>query len=78
MITSQKWKLCSPHCVMPDLKSAVPSHHYVGRTGSHIYNWSAHHCNTYLGYTRRGTHQTDIFQITILVNLQGIVHRGMH
>ncbi len=54
--------------------AAVPSRHYVDKTGCHIYSWSAHRCSTYLGYTRKVTHQTDIFQINILVDLQGIVH----
>ncbi len=57
---------------------AVPSHHYVGRTGSHIYNWSARWCRTHLGCTRKVKHQTDIFQITALVHLQGTVHWSMY
>jgi hypothetical protein len=59
-------------------KSAVPSHHYVGRTGCHVYDWSARQCNTYLGYTRIVAHQTGIFQITNLVNLQGTLHQSMY
>jgi hypothetical protein len=46
--------------------------------GCHIYGWSTCQCSTYLGYTRKITHQTDIFQITILVDLQGIVHWSMY
>ncbi len=56
----------------------VPSHHYADRTGCHIYDWSAHRCNTCLVYTGRVTHQTGILQITILVNLQGTIHWGMY
>ncbi len=61
----------------------MPSHHYVGRTGCHIYDWSARQCGTYLGFTRKVKHQTGIFQITTLVNLQvvnllqGTVHWSM-
>ncbi len=40
--------------------SEVPSHHYVGRTGYHIYDWSARQCRTHLGYTRKVKHQTGI------------------
>jgi hypothetical protein len=40
--------------------SAVPSRHYVGRTGYHIYGWSARQCRTHLGYTRKVEHQTGI------------------
>ncbi len=67
------------HCQqVPHVASAVTSHHYVDRTGCHIYNWSAPQCSTYLGYTRKVTHQIDIFQITILEDLQGIVHQSMY
>ncbi len=51
-------------CQLPSqlrrLASAVPSRHYVGRTGYHIYGWSARQCRTHLGYTRKVKHQTDI------------------
>ncbi len=57
---------------------AVPSRHYVDRIGCHIYDWSARQCSTYLGYTRKVTHQTNIFQITIIADLQGIVHWSMY
>jgi hypothetical protein len=59
-------------------KKAVPSHHYVGRTGCHIYGWSARQCRTYLGYTRKVKHQTGIFQIITLVHLQGTIHWSMY
>ncbi len=59
-------------------KSAVPSHHYVGRTGCHKYDWSARQCRTYLGSTSKVKHQTGIFQITTLVHLQGTVHWSMY
>jgi hypothetical protein len=74
---------CDLYCV-PETRadriseSAVPSRHYVGRTGYHIYGWSAHQCRTHLGYTRRVKHQTGIFQITTLVRLQGTVHWSMY
>jgi hypothetical protein len=57
---------------------AVSSHCFVDGMGYHIYDLSARRCNTYLGYTRKVTHQTGIFQITILVNLQGTVHQSVH
>ncbi len=41
--------------------TAVPICHYVGRTGYHVYGWSARQCRTRLGYTRIVTHQTGIF-----------------
>ncbi len=41
-------------------RPAVPSHHYVGRMGYHIYGWSARQCRTHLGYTRKVEHQTGI------------------
>ncbi len=56
---------------------AVPSHHYVGRTGCHIYSRSARWCRTHLGYTRKVKHQMGIFQITTLVCLQGTLHWSM-
>jgi hypothetical protein len=35
-------------------RTAVPSRHYVGRMGCHIYGWSARQCRTsHLGYTRK-------------------------
>ncbi len=48
---------------------AVPSHHYVGRIGYHMYGWSARQCRTILGYTKLVKHQTGILQITTLVYL---------
>ncbi len=39
---------------------AVPSRHYVGRTGYHIYGWSAHQCRMLLGYTKLVKHQMGI------------------
>ncbi len=57
---------------------AVPSRHYVGRTGCHIYGWSVRQCRTYLGYTRKVKLQTHIFQITTLVHLQSTVHQSMY
>ncbi len=57
---------------------AVPSHHYVGITGCHIYDWSAHRCRTHLGYTRKVKHQTGIFQNTMCVHLQGTIHQSMY
>jgi hypothetical protein len=54
--------------------AAVPSCHYVGRMGCHIYGWSARQCRTHLGYTRKVRHQMGIFQITTLSHLQGTVH----
>jgi hypothetical protein len=57
---------------------AVPSRHYVGRMGCHIYNWSARRCRTYIEYTRKIKHQTGIFQIITLVHLQGTVHWSMY
>jgi hypothetical protein len=41
-------------------KPSVPSRHYVGRTGSHIYGLSARRCRTLLGYTRQVKHQTGL------------------
>ncbi len=61
-----------------DGDDAVPSHHCVDRRGCHMYDWSARWCHKYLGYTRKVTHQTDTFQITILVNLQGTIHWSMY
>jgi hypothetical protein len=49
--------------------SAVPIHHYVVRTGYHVYGWSARRCRTRLGYTRIVTHQMGIFLMTTLVCL---------
>jgi hypothetical protein len=57
---------------------AVLSRHYVGRTGCHIYGWSARQRRTHLGYTRKVKHRTGIFQITSLVHLQGTVIRSMY
>ncbi len=70
---------CAPQMAMsllPD--STVPSRHYVDRLGCHIYDWPAQWCYTYLGYTSRVTHQMGIFQMTILVNLQGTLHGSMY
>jgi hypothetical protein len=54
--------------------AAVPSRHYVGRMGYHIYGWSARQCRIHLGYIRKVKHQMSIFQITTLVHLQSTVH----
>jgi hypothetical protein len=59
-------------------QAAVPGRHYVGRTGCHIYGWSARWSRTHLGYTRKVKHQTGIFQITTLVHLQGTIHWSMY
>ncbi len=62
----------------PPSCTAVPSRHYVGRTGCHMYNWSARWCRTHLWYTRKVKHQMGIFQITTLVHLQGTIHWTMY
>jgi hypothetical protein len=53
---------------------AVPSRHYVGRMGYHIYGRSARQCRMLLGYTKLVKHQTGILYNTTLVYLQGTVH----
>ncbi len=52
--------LCGRTNVRGLKQSAVPSHHYVGRMGYHIYGWSARQCRMLLGYTRQVKHQTGI------------------
>ncbi len=63
---------------LPMYVAAVPSRHYVGRMDCHIYGWSVRQCRTHLGYSRKVKHQTGIFQITTLVDLQGTAHQSMY
>ncbi len=74
--------VASPLISLPlplDVPAVVPSHHYVGRMGCHIFSWSARWCRTHLWYhTRKVKHQMGIFQITTLVHLQGAIHRSMY
>ncbi len=39
---------------------AVPIRHYIGKTGYHIYGWSARRCRTHIGYAKLVEHQTGI------------------
>ncbi len=55
-------------------RPAVPIHHYIDKTGYHIYSWSARRCRMLIGYAKLVKHQTGIFQIITLVYLQGTVH----
>jgi hypothetical protein len=42
---SKDWSKCFATQILGTMyeKTAVPSHHYVGRMGYHIYGWSARH-----------------------------------
>ncbi len=59
---SKDWSKCFATQILGTKyeKTAVPSYHYVGRTGYHIYGWSARKCRTHLGYTRKVKHQMGV------------------